>query len=237
MCAVLADWQIERDIKITPFEKGQTSKGVVSYGLGSYGYDARLGYKFRVFTNTFSRVIDPKDFDPKAFVEVDVSRKDEFGNVLIPGPPGNYIDIPPNSFALGETLEEFELPRDVLAIVIGKSTYARCGLVVNVTPGEPEWKGRWTLELSNTAPLPLRVYAGEGIAQVYFLRSDGYGEGVRQVLEDLIAVAPERHLQGLWRNSKHHLGKERTSCRVSYADKKGKYQDQTGLTLPFVKKE
>jgi len=164
---------------IEPFEDRQVRDGVVSYGLSSYGYDIRVADEFKVFTNINSTVVDPKKFDARSFVDV---RSD----VCI---------IPPNSFALSKTVEYFRIPRDVLTVCVGKSTYARCGLIVNVTPFEPEWEGFVTLEISNTTPLPAKVYANEGIAQVLFFQSD-------------------------------------ETCEVSYADKKGKYQRQQGLTLP-----
>ena len=164
---------------IEPFEDRQVREGVVSYGLSSYGYDIRVADEFKVFTNINSTVVDPKNFDARSFVDMKT-------DVCI---------IPPNSFALARTLEYFRIPRDVLTVCVGKSTYARCGLIVNVTPFEPEWEGYVTLEISNTTPLPARVYANEGIAQVRFFQSD-------------------------------------EPCEVSYADKKGKYQKQQGLTLP-----
>ena len=166
---------------IEPFEDRQVRAGVVSYGLSSYGYDIRVADEFKVFTNINSTVVDPKNFDSRSFVDI---RTD----VCI---------IPPNSFALAKTVEYFRIPRDVLTICVGKSTYARCGLIVNVTPFEPEWEGFVTLEISNTTPLPARIYANEGIAQVLFFQSD-------------------------------------ETCEVSYADKKGKYQKQQGLTLPHL---
>src|SRR5262245_3169603 len=178
---VLPDWQIERDIKIDPFDKGLARPGVISYGVSSYGYDVRVGRHFKIFTNARCAVVDPKNFDPASFVDVE----------------GDHCLIPPNSFALAATVEYLEIPRDVIAICVGKSTYARCGIIVNVTPLEPEWRGRVTIEISNTTPLPAKIYAGEGIAQILFLRADEV-------------------------------------CRTSYADKSGKYQDQKGLTLPFV---
>jgi dCTP deaminase len=178
---VLPDWQIQRDVKIEPFVEGLLRPGVISYGVSSYGYDVRVGRKFKVFTNARCAVVDPKHFDPASFVDIE----------------GDFCLIPPNSFALAETVEHLEIPRDILCICVGKSTYARCGIIVNVTPLEPEWRGRVTIEISNTTPLPAKIYAGEGIAQILFLR----GEAV---------------------------------CRVSYGDKKGKYQNQQGLTLPFV---
>jgi dCTP deaminase len=164
---------------IEPFEDRQVREGVISYGLSSYGYDIRVANEFKVFTNINSTVVDPKNFDARSFVDVKT----------------DICIIPPNSFALAKTVEYFRIPRDVLTVCVGKSTYARCGLIVNVTPFEPEWEGFVTLEISNTTPLPARVYANEGIAQVLFFQSD-------------------------------------EPCEVSYADKKGKYQKQQGLTLP-----
>jgi dCTP deaminase len=178
---VLPDWMIERDVKIVPFAAAQHRPGVISYGVTSYGYDVRVDRRFKVFTNVWGSTVDPKNFDTKSFVDVDA----------------DFCIIPPNSFALAETVEYLEIPRDVLCICVGKSTYARCGIIVNVTPLEPEWRGRVTIEISNTTPLPAKIYAGEGIAQIVFLRGDGI-------------------------------------CKTSYADKKGKYQDQPGLTLPIV---
>jgi dCTP deaminase len=141
---------------IEPFEDRQVRTGVVSYGLSSYGYDIRVADEFKVFTNINSTVVDPKNFDARSFVDVQA-------DVCI---------IPPNSFALAKTVEYFRIPRDVLTVCVGKSTYARCGLIVNVTPFEPEWEGYVTLEISNTTPLPAKVYANEGIAQVLFFQSD-----------------------------------------------------------------
>jgi dCTP deaminase len=164
---------------IDPFEDRQVRAGVISYGLSSYGYDIRVADEFKVFTNINSTVVDPKNFDNRSFVDV----------------KADVCIIPPNSFALAKTVEYFRIPRDVLTVCVGKSTYARCGLIVNVTPFEPEWEGFVTLEISNTTPLPAKVYANEGISQVLFFQSD-------------------------------------ESCEVSYADKKGKYQRQQGLTLP-----
>ncbi len=168
---------------IEPFEPRQiraiNGERVISYGVSSYGYDIRCAPEFKVFTNINSAVVDPKNFDPASFV--DVNR-----DVCI---------IPPNSFALARTLEYFRIPRNVLTICLGKSTYARCGIIVNVTPLEPEWEGHVTLEFSNTTPLPARIYANEGVAQVIFLESD-------------------------------------EPCEVSYRDRGGKYQNQTGVTLP-----
>jgi len=172
---------IESHVKIEPFAAQQHRPGVISYGVTSYGYDVRVDRRFKVFTNVWGSTVDPKNFDPKSFVDVE----------------GDFCIIPPNSFALAETVEYLEIPRDVLGVCVGKSTYARCGIIVNVTPLEPEWRGRVTIEISNTTPLPAKIYSGEGIAQMLFFK----GEAV---------------------------------CKTSYADKKGKYQDQLGLTLPFV---
>jgi dCTP deaminase len=166
---------------IEPFVDDQVRAGVVSFGLSSYGYDIRVADEFKVFTNINSTVIDPKSFDPRSFVDI---RSD----VCI---------VPPNSFALARTIEYFRIPRDVLTVCLGKSTYARCGIIVNVTPFEPEWEGFVTLEISNTTPLPARIYANEGIAQVLFFQSD-------------------------------------EPCERSYADKKGKYLKQQGVTLPKI---
>ncbi len=164
---------------IEPFEDRQVRAGVISYGVSSYGYDMRVAREFRIFTNVLSSIVDPKNFDPKSFVEFE-------GDVCI---------VPPNSFALARSVEFFRIPRNVLTVTVGKSTYARCGIITNVTPFEPEWEGFVTLEISNTTPLPAKIYANEGIAQVLFFKGE----------ED-----PE----------------------VSYKDKKGKYQSQTGVTLP-----
>ena len=157
----------------------QNNQKIISYGTSSYGYDVRCAPDFKIFTNIHSAIVDPKAFDEKGFVDVH----------------GQVCTIPPNSFALARTVEYFRIPRNVLAICLGKSTYARCGIIVNVTPLEPEWQGHITLEFSNTTNLPARIYAGEGVAQLIFLESDEY-------------------------------------CLVSYQDRKGKYQQQTGVTLP-----
>jgi dCTP deaminase len=141
---------------IEPFVDDQVRDGVISYGVSSYGYDVRVGDQFKVFTNVFNTVVDPKNFDPKSFVDI---QADE-------------CVIPPNSFALASTIEYFRIPRDVLTVCLGKSTYARCGIIVNVTPFEPEWEGHVTIEISNTTPLPAKIYANEGIAQVLFFQSD-----------------------------------------------------------------
>ncbi len=164
---------------IEPFNEKQVREGVISYGLSSYGYDARIADEFKIFTNINHTIVDPKDFDPRSFVDF----------------RGAQCIIPPNSFALARTVERFRIPRDVIVVCVGKSTYARCGIIVNVTPLEPEWEGIVTLEVSNTTPLPARIYANEGIAQFLFFRGDEL-------------------------------------CETSYADKKGKYQSQQGLTLP-----
>jgi len=141
---------------IEPFVDGQIREGVISYGLSSYGYDIRVSNEFKIFTNVHSAIVDPKNFNPKSFVDF----------------TGDICVIPPNSFVLAQTVEYFRIPRDVLTICVGKSTYARCGLIVNVTPFEPEWEGYVTLEISNTTPLPARIYANEGISQVLFFQSD-----------------------------------------------------------------
>ncbi len=141
---------------IEPFVEKQVREGVVSYGVSSYGYDVRVADEFKIFTNVMSTVVDPKQMDPASMV-------DFRGPVCI---------VPPNSFALARTVEYFRIPRNVLTITVGKSTYARCGIITNVTPFEPEWEGHVTLEISNTTPLPAKIYANEGIAQVLFFESD-----------------------------------------------------------------
>jgi dCTP deaminase len=156
-------------------------RSVISYGLSSYGYDVRCADEFKIFTNINSAFIDPKAFDTKSFVDV----------------KADVCIIPPNSFVLARTVEYFRIPRDVLTICLGKSTYARCGIIVNVTPLEPEWEGHVTLEFSNTTNLPARIYANEGVAQVIFLKASD-------------------------------------QCQISYKDRKGKYQGQTGVTLPMA---
>ena len=179
---ILSDRWIRRMAReqgmIEPFVDAQKREGIISYGLSSYGYDARVAPEFRIFTNVDNALVDPKHFSAQSFVERN----------------GPSCIIPPNSFALGCTVERFRIPRNVLVICLGKSTYARCGLIVNVTPLEPEWAGQVTLEISNTTPLPARVYANEGICQFLFFRGSS---------------PPE----------------------VSYADRKGKYQGQSGITL------
>ncbi len=181
--ALLPDFRIREyaleEKMIEPFVDKQQHSGVISYGLSSYGYDIRVADEFKIFTNVNSAVVDPKQFDKRSMVDF----------------KGDICVIPPNSFVLAKTVEYFRIPRQVLTICVGKSTYARCGIIVNVTPFEPEWEGFVTLEISNTTPLPARIYANEGIAQVLFFESD----------------AP---------------------CEVSYADKKGKYQNQKGIALP-----
>jgi dCTP deaminase len=166
---------------IEPFVDGQVREGSISYGVSSYGYDMRVAPEFRIFTNVLSAIVDPKHFDDRSFVQFN-------GDVCI---------VPPNSFALARSVEYFRIPRNVLTICLGKSTYARCGIITNVTPFEPEWEGFVTLEISNTTPLPAKIYANEGICQVLFFEADN---------DDV--------------------------CETSYADKKGKYQKQTGVTLP-----
>jgi dCTP deaminase len=168
---------------IEPFEAGQIrhrdDERIVSYGTSSYGYDVRCADEFKIFTNINSAVVDPKAFDESSFVDI----------------KADVCIIPPNSFALARTVEFFRIPRSVLTVCLGKSTYARCGIIVNVTPLEPEWEGHVTLEFSNTTPLPAKIYANEGIAQMLFFESDDI-------------------------------------CETSYRDRGGKYQGQTGVTLP-----
>lgn len=148
--------QAQENNMITPFSEKLSKDGIISYGLSSYGYDCRLSDDFMIFTNVDSAIVDPKSFNPDSFVE----RKTDI------------CVIPPNSFVLCRTIETFKIPRDVLVVCLGKSTYARCGLIVNVTPLEPEWEGQVTLEISNTTPLPAKVYANEGIAQFLFFKGD-----------------------------------------------------------------
>ncbi|MBE2221843.1 MAG: dCTP deaminase [Anaerolineae bacterium] len=158
--SIKPDKWIRRMVKehnmIEPFVDGQIREGVISYGLSSYGYDIRVTNEFKIFTNVHSAVVDPKNFNPQSFIDF----------------TGDVCVIPPNSFVLAQTVEYFRIPRDTLTVCLGKSTYARCGLIVNVTPFEPEWEGHVTLEISNTTPLPARIYANEGIAQVLFFQSD-----------------------------------------------------------------
>ncbi|NSW51622.1 MAG: dCTP deaminase [Anaerolineae bacterium] len=141
---------------IEPFVESQVRAGVISYGVSSYGYDIRVADEFKIFTNVYSATVDPKQFDPRSMV-------DFCGDVCI---------VPPNSFALAKTVEYFRIPRNIFTICVGKSTYARCGIIINVTPFEPEWEGYVTLEISNTTPLPAKIYANEGIAQVIFFEGD-----------------------------------------------------------------
>lgn len=141
---------------IEPFVDSQVRNGVISYGVSSYGYDIRVADEYKIFTNVFSAVVDPKDFSPKSMIDI----------------KSDVCIIPPNSFALARTIEYFRIPRKVITICLGKSTYARCGIIVNVTPFEPEWEGFVTLEISNTTPLPAKIYSNEGIAQVIFFEAD-----------------------------------------------------------------
>ncbi len=158
--ALIPDFQIRKyaleNRMIEPFVESQVHNGVISFGLSSYGYDIRVADEFKIFTNVNSAIVDPKQFDPLSMVDY----------------KGKICVIPPNSFALAKTIEYFRIPRNILTICVGKSTYARCGIIVNVTPFEPEWEGFVTLEISNTTPLPARIYANEGIAQVLFFESD-----------------------------------------------------------------
>lgn len=179
-------WIREKSLKeemIKPFCEENVSKNVVSYGLSSYGYDIRVSNEFKIFTNIGGTVVDPKAFDEKNVVDF----------------KGDICIVPPNSFALARTIEYFKIPRNVLAICLGKSTYARCGIIVNITPFEPAFEGHITIEISNTTPLPAKIYANEGIAQVLFFEGD-------------------------------------EACEISYSDKKGKYQEQRGITLPRIVK-
>ena len=169
----------QKEGMIEPFVANQVKSGAISYGVSSYGYDIRISDEFKIFTNVNSCIIDPKNFDSSSFVNF----------------KGDVCIVPPNSFALARTVEYFRIPRNIITICLGKSTYARCGIIVNVTPFEPEWEGYVTLEISNTTPLPAKIYSNEGIAQVLFLESD-------------------------------------EECEISYADRKGKYQAQKGITLP-----
>jgi dCTP deaminase len=164
---------------INPFNDRQVREGVISYGVSSYGYDLRVADEFKIFTNVNSAIVDPKHFDERSFMTVQ----------------GDSVLIPPNSFALARSVEYFKIPRDVLTICVGKSTYARCGIIVNVTPFEPEWEGFVTLEISNSTPLPAKIYSNEGLCQILFFQSD-------------------------------------EPCEISYKDKKGKYQKQSGIVLP-----
>ena len=163
--AVLCDTQIRELVGIEPFEENGKRQGRVSYGVSSYGYDVRVGTLFKVFTNVAPHgglaIVDPKNFSDDMFVTIDTRNSGT-----------DHVIIPPNSFALGETVETIRVPREALGICVGKSTYARCGIIVNVTPLEPEWRGKVTLEISNTTPLPAKIYANEGIAQIIFIKAD-----------------------------------------------------------------
>lgn len=210
--------------------------GKISAGVSAFGYDMRVGYKFKVF-KPFSvkgyAVIDPKNFDTEMLEEVDYTP-----TILNLQP--DYILIPPHSFVLAESMEVFNIPRDTLAVVLGKSTYARCGLVVNCTPMEPEWRGVLTIELSNTTPLPMKVYCGEGIAQALFFRSDEKFQALKEgmfTLLDLLQDQQTKHgsmvsVGDIEGNLKKLFAS--ASCERSYADKAGKYLDQTEVTLPKV---
>ena len=178
--------QYEKHKIIEPFAKQKVSGGI-SYGVSSYGYDARVANEFKIFTNTHCGVVDPKSFDEKNYIHIVETEKD-------------YILVPGNGFALARTVERFKIPRNTLVICLGKSTYARCGIIINVTPLEPEWEGYITIEISNTTPLPAKIYINEGICQCIFI---GCAEG--------------------------------DECTNSYADQKGKYMGQYGITLPYVK--
>ena len=169
---------------IEPFVDRQVREGIISYGLSSYGYDMRVADEFKVFTNVFNSLVDPKRFDQRSFVDI----------------KADHIDIPPNSFALARSVELFNVPRNVLCLCIGKSTYARCGLIVNITPFEPGWRGYVTLELTNSTPLPARIYANEGIAQVLFFESDeecevAYSDRHGKYM-DQVGVVPPRMFGG-----------------------------------------
>jgi dCTP deaminase len=226
---VLPDWMIQEANIITPFEPQAERLGVISYGCSSYGYDIRVGHRFKVFTNAHCSVMDPKAVDQRAFVEVDLTPKEHrwvknhaaktnnrepimvcelcempwrknAENCLCSDnlQPDDHILIPPNSYVLAESLETFNVPRDVIGMCVGKSTLARVGLIVNLTPLEPGWKGKLTIEISNSAPIPCKLYAGEGVAQVLFFKGEA-------------------------------------ECKVSYADKKGKYQGQGGMQTSIVR--
>ena len=183
--SVLSDKWIRKMSKenemISPFEEKQIRGDSISYGLSSFGYDARVSNEFKIFTNVNSEIVDPKNFKPTNFVSKNTSE----------------CIIPPNSFVLASTVEKFKIPEDIMVICLGKSTYARCGIIVNVTPLEPGWEGHVTLEFSNTTPLPAKIYANEGACQFLFFK-----------------------------------GAE--ACEVSYADRAGKYMNQTGVTLPKI---
>jgi dCTP deaminase len=181
---ILPDWAIKKYVKIVPFAENAPRPGVISFGLGSYGYDVRLGSRYKLFSAVHAKglIVDPKHVDDSAFVDID----------------DDHCIIPPNHYALAESMEYLEIPRDVTVICIGKSTYARSGIIANITPLEASWRGKITLEISNSTPLPVKLYSGEGVVQLLFFRAE-------------------------------------QQCDVSYADKKGIYQDQTGLVTPRVR--
>jgi dCTP deaminase len=179
MIEPFADRQVRASAPSDALGGTAAAPAFISYGLSSYGYDLRVSDEFKVFTNIYNTVVDPKEFDERSFVDMQT----------------DACIVPPNSFALARSVEYFRIPRNILTICLGKSTYARCGIIVNVTPFEPEWEGHVTLEISNTTPLPAKIYANEGLAQVIFL------EAVSE-------------------------------CEVSYADRKGKYMKQRGITIP-----
>lgn len=183
--SIMPDWEITKrslfDEMISPFCSDQVREGVISYGVSSYGYDIRVADEFKIFTNVNSAILDPKNFNPESFVDI----------------KADHCIVPPNSFALARTIEYLKIPRNVLTLCIGKSTYARCGIIINVTPLEPEWEGHVTIEISNTTPLPAKIYSNEGIAQILFFIAN-------------------------------------QSCDISYRDKGGKYQRQTGIVLPKI---
>ena len=245
---VLSDRQIRAEGIVEPCEPCEKRPGKISYGLTSYGYDARLGWKFQVFKPYPCSVIDPKAFDARMLEPVDLTpqscwecygtRRVYVSSIMtavceVCGGRGTRfpaaLTIPPHSFVLAQTVEVFKIPRDTLAVVLGKSTYARCGLVVNCTPLEPEWRGTVTLELSNTTPLPLKVYPGEGVCQVVFLRSDEHRVEDRKDFDHLAKRGDSYDLVGGCEAAR--------SCEVSYADKGGRYQNQAGVTPPTVDEE
>ena len=170
----------EEHAMIEPFEPAQVREGVISYGVSSFGYDIRVADEYKVFTDVFSVVVDPKNFDDRSFVDF----------------KGDHCIIPPRSFALARTLEYFRIPSDVLVVCVGKSTYARCGIIVNVTPLEPEWRGYLTLEISNTTPLPAKIYSNEGLAQLLFFQGDETPEVTYAMkhgkYQDQVGVTPPR---------------------------------------------
>lgn len=245
---ILPDWAIRRDIKITPFAEGIKRENTISYGLTSYGYDARLGRNFKVFDpaniqtrldTTILETLGEHKLDTWRGLPVIDPKRTYWQQFLTEYKDVDSVIIPPNSFALAETLEHFVIPRDVLCIVMGKSTYARCATFVNVTPGEPEWSGKWTVELSNNSPLPLRIYAEEGIMQTMFLRSDGIHEATGNAVRKFLDRVSREGKVSLGINAAmaydiFNIGMKQSTCEKSYADKKGKYNNQTGLTVPTV---